>query len=272
MVHTPRKRSQWDSGSIIGHSQPGFSPALSRSFSTPSPLPLTRATVRLYFFILPFKVCPVVYWAVCPVGRCPSQVWTPYRSSPVSPPSPLTLSCGLFPAAEPRAAPNGIRETLGIRKTNLHCNEDLRTSRVTPLELIHSHPGSPPAPGSWEGGLSASIQSSGSTRVLGGLTGQPLAAAHVQGPSFGVISSVVLSLSLLQRDEKWEVRLLMSRGSRQNPEQREIAFLSCTGSLGITLSHWGTSGEDQPTEGSSWRGRGRVLQVSSTLNNQQRHR
>lgn len=73
--------------------------------------------------------------------------------------------------------------------------------------------------------------------MLGRLTGQPLAAAHVQGPSLGVISSVVLSLSLLQQDEKWEVRLLMNEDQDKTLSKEEKPSFFCTGSFGITLSH-----------------------------------
>lgn len=45
------------------------------------------------------------------------------------------------------------------------------------------------------------------TRMLGKLTRQPLTAAHVQGPSLGVISGAALPLTPAA-DEKYETRLL----------------------------------------------------------------
>lgn len=67
--------------------------------------------------------------------------------------------------------------------------------------------------------------------MLGRLTGQPLAAAHVQGPSLGVISSVVLLLSLLQQDEKWEVRLLMSGDQDKTLSKEEKPSFPAPGPL-----------------------------------------
>ena len=62
-VHTPHKSSEWDSGSITGCSQPGFSPPC-QGASPHRPLPLIHATARLCFLILPFEVCPGYHWPV----------------------------------------------------------------------------------------------------------------------------------------------------------------------------------------------------------------
>lgn len=91
---------------------------------------------------------------------------------------------------------------------------------------------------------------------------QPL-AAHVQGPSLE--SAVWFSLSLLQQDEKWEwVRLLMS-GDQDKTLSKEVPSFLEPGPLNNPVP---LGSEEKTNLRRGWlRGRGRVLQVSSTWNN-----